>query len=97
MMSNVANDTVNNKIVEKIKNELTASHVGVVDNSWQHAGHAGSSGGYHLVLTIVSPKFEGLNLLERHRLVHKTLKAEMESTIHALELKLYSPAEWSNA
>ncbi len=85
---------MNDSIVAKIKTELTAGHVGVVDNSWQHAGHAGSSGGTHLVLTIVSPKFEGLDLLDRHRLVHKTLRAEMETAIHALELKTYSPQEW---
>ncbi len=92
-MTSITNDA-NQAIIETLQSELLANHVGVVDNSWQHAGH--QSSGSHLVITIVSSKFEGLHLLDRHRLVHKALQSEMENTIHALELKTYSPDEWNS-
>ncbi|MBY0402260.1 MAG: BolA family transcriptional regulator [Cyanobacteria bacterium] len=82
-------------IAEKIKEALSAVHVELVDNSWMHAGHAGASGGgSHLHITIVSPVFEGISLLEQHRKVHQVLKEEMAHAIHALELVTLTPAKW---
>ncbi len=84
----------------KLKEQLQATHFNIVDNSWQHAGHAGNTStatvGTHLALTVVSPQFNSLNLMERHRLIHKTLKEEMAEHIHALEIKTFTPEEWQN-
>lgn len=41
---------------------------------------------------IVSDKFEGVALLERQRMVHAVLEAEMK-IIHALSLKCMTPAQ----
>jgi len=85
-------------VQQKLENTLNASHVAIIDNSWQHAGHAGNTSsavsGTHLAITVVSPQFDGLNRLERHRLVHKALQEEMVDHIHALEVKTFSPTEW---
>ncbi len=84
----------------KLQQVLRAEHVDIVDNSWMHAGHASNptpgATGTHLAVTVVSPEFEGLSLLDRHRLVHKALKEEFAGTLHALELKTFSPAEWES-
>ena len=89
------------RIKENLHRELDASHVDIVDFSWQHAGHAAMQGAAagaeatHLQLTVVSPQFEGTNLINRHRMVHAALKSAFENHLHALVLKTYSPNEWA--
>lgn len=82
-------------IEEKLRRDLDAVHVAVEDESWKHAGHAGAKmGGGHFAVDVVSPKFEGLNALDRRRLVHQILHAEMDGAIHALTVHAFSPSEW---
>lgn len=83
-------------IERKMKSDLDAIHVEVEDESWKHAGHAGAaSGGGHFTLVVVSPKFEGLNPLDRRRLVFSILQAEMQGEIHALTVRAIGPSEWT--
>jgi BolA protein len=83
-------------IERKIKTDLDAIHVEVEDESWKHAGHAGAAaGGGHFTLVVVSPKFEGLNPLDRRRLVFSVLQSEMQGEIHALTVRAMSPSEWT--
>ncbi|XP_049519964.1 uncharacterized protein LOC119446205 isoform X1 [Dermacentor silvarum] len=42
---------------------------------------------------IVSPKFEGKALLERHRMVNTVLSEELK-VIHAFSQKTMAPAQW---
>merc|ERR1712000_143795 len=42
---------------------------------------------------IVSSKFDGVALLERHRMINEILSEEMK-TIHALSLKTWTPKQW---
>lgn len=42
---------------------------------------------------IVSDKFEGKSLLQRHRLVNGALAEELK-TIHAFSQKTFTPAQW---
>jgi BolA protein len=82
-------------IEQKLRNGLDAIHVAVEDESWKHAGHAGARmGGGHFVVDVVSPKFEGLNPLDRRRLVFQILHDEMQGAIHALTVRAFSPREW---
>ena len=64
------------------------THVAVVDDS-------GGCGAKYSVV-IASPRFEGVPLLERHRLVNAALKDEL-ATIHALSIKAQTPAQWAAA
>ena len=83
-------------IERKMKTDLDAIHVEVEDESWKHAGHAGAAaGGGHFTLVVVSPKFEGLNPLDRRRLVFSILQSEMQGEIHALTVRAMSPSEWT--
>lgn len=64
------------------------------DESSLHAGHAGAaSGGGHYRLTIVSPRFAGLNSVARHRLVYETLGELMQGPVHALAITALTPDE----
>ena len=83
-------------IERKMKTDLDAIHVEVEDESWKHAGHAGAAaGGGHFTLVVVSPKFEGLNPLDRRRLVFSVLQSEMQGEIHALTVRAIPPSEWT--
>ena len=51
--------------------------------------------GRHWFGTIVSAKFEGLRLIQRHQLVYGTLGDKMANDeVHALSMKTFTPAEW---
>lgn len=59
----------------------------VTDDSARHAGHAGAaSGAGHYSVTISSQKFNGLKLIERHRLVYYAVGDLMQTEIHALAI-----------
>lgn len=84
--------------VEKIENKLRAAFkpesLDVIDDSHKHAGHAGAkSGGGHFDLTIVSAAFSGQNTVMRHRMIYDALGEMMQTEIHALSIKAFSPEE----
>ncbi|MCG9105581.1 BolA family transcriptional regulator [Laribacter hongkongensis] len=79
-------------IIERLA-PLAASELMLNDHSALHAGHAGNTGGGHYELTIVSPHFEGLRLIERHRLVNALVADLIPKQIHALSLKAIAPSE----
>ena len=47
----------------------------------------------HFEIEIVSPSFEGESTLERHRRVHGVLAPLMDREVHAVRLKIRTPAE----
>jgi acid stress-induced BolA-like protein IbaG/YrbA len=54
-----------------------------------------TGGGDHWQLIIVSSAFEGKGLLEQQRIVNEALKEPLaDQRIHALTMKLFSPAQW---
>ncbi|ACO74684.1 BolA [Laribacter hongkongensis HLHK9] len=79
-------------IIERLA-PLAASELMLNDHSALHADHAGNTGGGHYELTIVSPHFEGLRLIERHRLVNALVADLIPQQIHALSLKAVAPSE----
>jgi stress-induced morphogen len=49
--------------------------------------------GDHFEVTVESPSFEGLSLLDQHRLVNEALAAPLaDGTIHELRIKTRHPA-----
>ena len=73
---------------------LAPSRLDIIDESHQHAGHAGAaSGGGHFSVTIVSDKFNGQNLIQRHRMVYLAVNDMMPKEIHALSIKALTPGE----
>jgi BolA protein len=86
-----------NAIMSTLISVLKPTSIKLVDNSSQHAGHAGSkgwaeSGESHFALEVVAEVFDGLSLVKRHKLIYMLLGETMEK-IHALEIKAKSPTE----
>ncbi len=82
--------------IEDIKQALQSLNplqVEIEDDSAKHAGHAGNHGGGHYNLLIVSEQFEGLSLIQRHRLVFAQVDTLMQSQIHALSIQAKTPNE----
>ena len=73
--------------------ELSPTTLDIRDDSALHAGHAGSSGGGHFTLMIVSSHFSGKSRIMRHRVVYQTLEDLIPSRIHALSIRAYAPDE----
>ena len=72
---------------------LSPVAMSLVDESAQHAGHAGArpSGGSHWQLTIVSEAFRGKSAVARHRMVYEALGDLMKRDIHALRIEASAP------
>ena len=81
--------------IERIlQQSLTPTSLQVKDQSHLHAGHAGAREGKgHFEVNIVSEVFQGVNRIERHRMVYDALGAFMDSDIHALRINAFSPTE----
>ncbi len=89
-----------NSMRKKISDALKPSVLEIVDESWQHAGHAGNPSGdasaeTHFNLEIVSEMFVGLNQVKRQRKVYQLLEEEFnEKGLHALQMKTKTPEEY---
>jgi len=82
------------ELMEQKLSKLAPQSLEIVDESPQHAGHAGAkSGGGHYRLTIVSRQFAGKPPQARHRMVYDALGPMMQKEIHALAIKAYAPEE----
>ncbi len=51
--------------------------------------------GRHFNARVVSDKFAGLTMIKQHKLVYAALGDNMESAIHALSIKTYTPEQWA--
>ena len=73
---------------------LAPESIEILDDSGRHIGHEGAKGGGgHYQLLLVSAQFHGLTLPARHRLVYDALRPMMQTAIHALSIKAYTPEE----
>jgi len=63
------------------------------DDSAAHRGHPGAADGGHYAVRIVSARFQGRRLLERHRLVYTAVADLMQNGIHALSIEALTPGE----
>jgi BolA protein len=84
-------------LTETIRERLSAldpKSVELLDESGRHVGHAGAAaGGSHFKLVIVSPRFAGLDKLQRHRMIYAALGPLMQREIHALAIQALAPDE----
>ena len=83
---------------ERIQEQLAALEpvsIELIDDSARHAGHEGAKGGGgHYSLVIVSKRFSGKPIQQRHRMVYDALGPMMHKDIHALAIKAYAPEEF---
>jgi BolA protein len=81
------------EIETALRAALQPSALEVHDDSHLHAGHAGAREGRHFSVRIVSPAFENLTRVARHRLVYDALHSLMPRGIHALAIDARGPDE----
>lgn len=78
----------------RLEQTLSPARLDITDDSHLHKGHAGAaSGAGHYSVTIVSDKFTGQNLVQRHRLVYLAVNDMMPGQIHALSIQALAPEE----
>ena len=83
-------------IEDRLREQLTPIHLEIHDDSAKHAGHRGAtSAGGHYRLVIVSAKFEGKALIDRHRLVNDALRDLFGPRVHALSMRTLTPEQWT--
>lgn len=82
------------RLREKLMIALEPTRLDIVNESELHAGHRNSpgTGESHFRVLIVSPKFQGVSRVARHRMVNEAIADEMKR-IHALALSTYAPGE----
>ena len=79
----------------KLTTAFAPLRLDVIDESHQHAGHAGHrpGGETHFRVYIVSEAFRGKSRVERHRMVNEILSNELRGGVHALAIQASAPGE----
>ncbi len=87
--------TIAETMRDKLQNAFAPTALEIVDESHLHAGHMGArpEGETHFRVTIVSAAFAGAGRVQRHRMVHEIVAAELRDRVHALALTLRAPDE----
>ena len=86
---------VDDLITRKLTEAFNPESLRVVDESHQHAGHAGHrpGGETHFRVYIVAEAFRGKSRVERHRMINATLSGELAGGVHALAIHAAAPGE----
>lgn len=76
------------EIERRLSRELAPESLTVINESAQHAGHAGDdgTGESHFAVEITAPQFEGMSRVARQRAVFDAL-GDLMQRIHALRIK----------
>ena len=78
------------KIEARLRERLEPTRLEVLDESYQHAGHAGANDsgvGTHFRVRVDSHLFTGLSRVARHRLVYDALQDFIAQGLHALAIE----------
>ena len=82
------------RIRQILDERLAPLELRIKDQSQLHIGHEGAKDGKgHYDLLVVSQAFEGLNRVQRHRMVYDALRDLLDTDIHALRISAYAPSE----
>ena len=74
----------------RLRDMLAPTQLEVLDESWQHEGHAGANGsgfGTHFRVRIASPLFAGQRKVAQHRLVYDALQIFIDHGAHAIAIE----------
>ena len=84
--------TIQQTITDKLQQAFSPEHLDVINESHMHNVPEGSES--HFKVVIVCDDFKDKMLIARHRMVNKTLEAELNGGIHALALHTMTMQEW---
>jgi len=51
--------------------------------------------GKHFEALVISPSFQTMTLVKQHQVVMNALKSALETQVHALALKTFTPEKWN--
>ena len=74
-----------------LRQQLAPTQLEVLDESWQHEGHAGANGtgfGTHFRVRIAAPQLLGLRRVAQHRLVYDALRSFIDAGAHAIAIEI---------
>ena len=81
-----------------LQEKIGATIVEIEDRSDLHKHHQGRMnapvGSGHYDAIVVAESFAGKTMMQQHRMVYSALADQMQTTIHALSLKTYTPEQW---
>ncbi|RVU41722.1 BolA/IbaG family iron-sulfur metabolism protein [Rheinheimera riviphila] len=83
---------IHTSIEQKLLRAFDPVFLDVIDESHMHSVAPGAES--HFKVVIVTPLFDGMRLLQRHRAVNAIVATELAEKIHALALHTYTPGEW---
>ena len=75
----------------RLQSVLQPTALQVIDESADHAGHAGANAegaGTHFRVRVASPLFAGKSRVARHRLVYDALQNFIDQGLHALAIEI---------
>lgn len=82
-------ETLAARMQARLQEQLQPSELEVIDESYQHAGHAGANGsgyGTHFRVRIRAKAFTGKSRVACHRLVYDSLQDFIDQGVHALAI-----------
>ncbi len=82
-------------IEAQLRADLQPTELHVLDESGDHAGHAGANAegfGTHFRVRIASPLFNGKSRVARHRLVYDSMQNFIDQGLHALAIEIIDKA-----
>eukprot|EP00756_Hemistasia_phaeocysticola_P048781 Hpha_TRINITY_DN23186_c0_g1::TRINITY_DN23186_c0_g1_i1::g.29497::m.29497/K05527/bolA; BolA family transcriptional regulator, general stress-responsive regulator len=82
-------------ITAKLTAAFTPTHLCVLNESYKHNVPPGAE--THFKVIVVSERFDGVKLIERHRMINGCLEDELKGPVHALAITAKTPAQWESA
>jgi BolA protein len=79
----------------QLRIDLQPTALQVIDESGDHAGHAGANAeghGTHFRVRIASPLFDGKSRVAHHRLVYDSMQNFIDRGLHALAIEIIDKA-----
>tara|TARA_S200000501_G_scaffold73009_1_gene64968 strand:- start:34842 stop:35114 length:273 start_codon:yes stop_codon:yes gene_type:complete len=87
---------IEKEIKKRLGEKLNLYHFEIKDFTGRHMNHKLHEGGFHLEAVIVSDTFEGISLVDRHKIVYEAMGELMKHEIHALSMKTKTIKEWKD-
>ena len=75
-------EDIKKRLIEKFPNSFVEAEDMTMNNN-------------HFSLLVISEKFHGLSLIDRHKMIYNIFNKELTNEIHALQIKTYTKNEWN--
>ena len=86
---------VHKSIESSLRLRFAPTFLQVINESSSH--NVAKNSETHFKVVVVSAHFDGIRLLERHRLVHDALASQLRGPVHALSITAKTPAQWDGS